>query len=155
MTLCGFFFKRILLCTYVCNVSLMLQLFRLVILFLAIIVCGKEEPNNEIIWLLFKVHCIRLFFSCETVLTKHSMNSYNIKTKGIIIHSCTSHLPEPPRDTIAKALNIISEIKLSFMNSTMSSLRGRTLYRYHAWVCGFRIWCDITRIIDNVSLWLS
>ena len=37
------------------------------------------------------------------------------------------------------------------------SLRGtgRTLYRYHAWVCGFRIWCDITRTIDNVSLWLS
>ena len=32
---------------------------------------------------------------------------------------------------------------------------GRTLHRYHAWVCGFRIWCDITRTIDNVSLWQS
>ena len=33
--------------------------------------------------------------------------------------------------------------------SLLLSLRhtGRTLHRYHAWVCGFRIWCDITRIL--------
>ena len=51
----------------------------------------------------------------------------------------------------------LSLCRRSIIVSISLSLRrtGITLHMYHAWVCGFRICCDITRTIDNVSLWLS